>query len=68
MKIGGPGATAEEVAELSMMTGSIAEPLKGASAELRETVHRSLTELLRPYLTKDGAVLPASVHLVSATA
>lgn len=66
--IGGPGATAEEVAELSMQTGSIAEPLKGAGAEVRETVHRSLTDLLRPYLTSDGAILPAAVHLVQAEA
>ncbi|WP_157218404.1 class I SAM-dependent methyltransferase [Flavisphingomonas formosensis] len=68
VKIGGPGATAEEVAELSMMTGSIAEPLKDASAELRAMVHRSLTELLRPYVGPSGAVLPASVHLVTASA
>ena len=68
VRIGQLGATPEEVATLSMATGSLAEPLKEAGEELRAKVQATLIGLLAPYMTPEGAVLPASVHLVTAVA
>lgn len=68
LPIGAPGMTAEQVAELSMVTGSLAEPLQSVAAEVRDAIRDDLADMLRPYLTDRGVLAPASVHLVTAIA
>jgi protein-L-isoaspartate O-methyltransferase len=66
--IGTPGCSAEDVAELSLATGPLAEPFNQAHDTARSAVRADLSALLQPFLTAEGAAIPASVHLVSAEA
>jgi SAM-dependent methyltransferase len=66
-----PGApSAREEAELMSVVGPLARLIRerGADAAARQAVVADLTDRLAPHLTADGIRLPATLHLVTATA
>ncbi len=68
VRFGGPGVSAAEAAGLAVAGGTLAGPIQAASEETRAALLADLEARMRPYLTDAGVLLPASVHLVTATA
>jgi SAM-dependent methyltransferase len=68
VRLGGPGVTAEEAAETAIVTGPLADLLKETAEHVRAAIKSDLADLFRPYVTSEGMVAPASVHLVTAIA
>jgi SAM-dependent methyltransferase len=68
VRFGGPGVSAAEAAGLAVAGGTLARPLQAASEETRAALLADLAARMQPYLTDAGVLIPASVHLVTATA
>jgi len=68
VQFGEPGVSAAEAAGLAVAGGTLAGPIQVASEETRAALLADLTARMQPYLTDAGVLLPASVHLVTATA
>lgn len=65
---GRPGDSAETVAGLMMSTGSLADPIRDAGEDVRNAIHTQLAAAIADRITPGGAVFPAAVHFVTATA
>ena len=68
VRFGGPGVSAAEAAGLAVAGGTLAGPIQAASEKTREALLADLAARFQPYLTDAGALVPASVHLVTAAA
>jgi len=68
VRFGGPGASAAEAAGLAVAGGTLAGPIQAAGEEARATLLADLAARVQPYLTDAGVLVPASVHLVTASA
>jgi SAM-dependent methyltransferase len=65
---GGPGVTAEEAAEMAILTGPLAEPLGEVSPDVRAAIKSEIAAFFHAFITDDGMFMPAAVHLVTAVA
>jgi len=68
VRFGGPGVSAAEAAGLAIVGGTLAGPMQAASEETRVALLAELAARMQPYLTDAGALVPASVYLVTAAA
>ncbi len=68
VRFGGPGASAAEAAGLAAAGGTLAGPMQAASEETEAALLADLAARMKPYLTDSGVLVPASVHLVTASA
>ena len=68
VRFGGPGVSAAEAASLAVAGGTLAQPIQAAGAAVKAALLADLAARMQPYLTDAGVLIPASVHLVTASA